>query len=292
MTDATAFSELFPLLPAKENPKHAFVGGVSYIIHEDHRWLLPIVNSAQQWNLLPKPCTLVMFDAHKDSVDPTCLEVLSAARANLTSQQLVDICKTQLRILDDDWIKAGIELGIFGDAVVFGGWRGDDTHDVDVYEDKTTSKNHSFIKSGLPLHALGYQGELSDWARTAKYQHLWKLLGWQLGADGFDFVQGLSPIALSIDLDCFTAQWRGYNFPWPDEIFETEFLQPSTYDLTRGWTGKRFLNALIQRAGLVTFAREGECTAGPAKGRHILRSLNQYVFSDRLPSTWYSEESA
>jgi hypothetical protein len=169
MTGPDTFSELFSLLPARENPKHAMVGGRSYIIHEDHRWLLPIANFAQEMNLIPKPCTLVMFDAHKDSVDPTCLEVLSAARASLTSQQLVDICQTQLRILDDDWVKAGIELGIFGDAVVFGGWRGEELHDVDVYQDKATSQNHRFIKSGLPLHALAYQGELSDRAVRPVY---------------------------------------------------------------------------------------------------------------------------
>jgi hypothetical protein len=32
----------------------------------------------------------------------------------------------------------------------------------------------------------------------------------------------------TVDLDCFAAYWHGYNFPWPDEIFATKFLEAST----------------------------------------------------------------
>jgi hypothetical protein len=32
----------------------------------------------------------------------------------------------------------------------------------------------------------------------------------------------------TVDLDCFAAYWHGCNFPWPDEIFATKFLEAST----------------------------------------------------------------
>ena len=234
-----------------------------------------------------------MFDAHKDSIDPGRSEVLRSARANLTTEKLIDICRNELRVLDDDWVKAGMELGIFADTVVFGGWLGNDPPDVDVYQDKSTSQNHAFIKSELPLHALAYQGELSDCsAKDATDQHLWRLLGWQFHDGVFGFAGEIPPIVLSIDLDCFVASWRGYKFPWPDEIFESEFQEPSKYSSTIGWTGKRFLNALIQRAGLITFAREKECTGGAKKARQILQKLNHFVLDERLPSGWYSKASA
>jgi hypothetical protein len=291
MSNEMPFSTLFSLLPLEENAEYSSIEGTSFVIHEDHRWLLPIANFAQQRGLLPKPCTLVMFDAHEDSVELTCLELLAKARADLTSERLVEICRNELRKLDDDWIKAGMELAIFKDAIIFGGWHNDrGIPKPDTYTASANSESHRFIKSGLPLHALAYQGELSDHARTTKLQHLWNALGWQPdgGVGVFDFVPGLPPILLSLDLDCFAASWRGYNFPWPDEIFETEFLEPSKYSSTLGWTGKRFLNALIHKAGLVAFAREAECTDGPAKARHILQRLNHYVFEGELPSEWYS----
>jgi hypothetical protein len=288
MTNEAKFSELFSLLPATENPRHSRIQGISYVLHEDHRWLLPIVHFAQELGELPKPCTLVMFDAHMDSIKPDCMEILGAARPNLTPERLVDICRNHLRILDDDWIKAGMELGIFGDAIVFGGWHPESTRHADIYKD-LTSQNHRFLRVGLPLNSLAYQGEMSDLAHASspKYQYLWKTLGWQLDGYVFDFVKGVSPILLSVDLDCFAAHWHGYNFPWPDEIFETEFLEQSNYSTTRGWTGKRFLTALAQKAGLVTFAREAACTDGAEKGRHILERLNRYVFDGSLPSAWY-----
>jgi len=289
MTQPTNYSELFSTLPANENPEHSLIQGISYIIHEDHRWLLPIAHRAQQLGELPKPCTLVMFDAHMDSIEPDCTEILGAARPNLTPERLIDTCQNHLRKLDDDWIKAGMELGIFGDAIVFGGWHPESTPRADTYQDKATSQNHRFFRVGLPLHALAYQGELSDLARShAKSSDLWKILGWHMNGYVFDFVPGLAPILLSVDLDCFAAHWHGYNFPWPDEIFAIEFLEASSYSTTQGWTGKRMLNALAQKAGLVIFSREAACTDGAKKGNHISQRLNHFVFDGRLSSGWYS----
>ena len=105
MTQSTNYSELFSILPANENPQHSSIEGVSCIIHEDHRWLLPIAHRAQQLGELPKPCTLVMFDAHMDSIEPDCTELLRAARtvlqevvANVNPYQRVERSSMHLAI--------------------------------------------------------------------------------------------------------------------------------------------------------------------------------------------------
>jgi len=117
-----SFAEVFSLLPESENPKQTSVDGVPYILHEDHRWVLPIVHFAQQRGTLPKPCTVVMFDRHHDALDPSkkSMDDLRRLRSTPTLQGVVSLCAEGLSKIDDDWLKAGMELGLFGHAVIFG----------------------------------------------------------------------------------------------------------------------------------------------------------------------------
>ena len=36
-------------------------------IHKDHRWVLCLIYYGQEKGLLPKPCDMVIFDAHHDA---------------------------------------------------------------------------------------------------------------------------------------------------------------------------------------------------------------------------------
>lgn len=44
------------------------VGDRRCLIHRDHRWTLVLLHWAQEQGLLPRPCNLVMFDAHHDAL--------------------------------------------------------------------------------------------------------------------------------------------------------------------------------------------------------------------------------
>jgi hypothetical protein len=68
-----SFAEVLSLLPGTENPKQTYADGVPYILHEDHRWLLPLAHFAQQQGMLPKPCTIIMFDRHHDALEARLL---------------------------------------------------------------------------------------------------------------------------------------------------------------------------------------------------------------------------
>ncbi len=69
----------------------------------------------------------------------------------------------------------------------------------------------------------------------------------------------------------------GGTFPYPDEVFEKEFLTLSTYDRTEGMTGREFVQGLARKAGLITVATEPECCGGDAKMKQILSSVAKYV---------------
>lgn len=275
------FEEVFRSLPETENPKYTSVDGVPYVLHDDHRWLLPIVHFAQQKGALPRPCNIAMFDQHHDSADLS-RDKLKRLRVEPSLEGIVSLCHEPIQKNDDRWLKTGMELGMFGDVVIFG------VHNVsganDSYEDHA-GVQHKIKITGLPLTGLQSQGHLSDVAQRDNFEPTWKILGWEIRGtepQHFRFLPGLPKLLLTIDLDCFAIPWSGYAIPWPTKVFEGEFLKASQYRSTEGWTGRSFLQGLAKKAGLVAIARETRCTGGSADCATVLKNLIHYGFDDKF----------
>lgn len=199
-----------------------------------------------------------------------------------TVPELVRLCQHSLSKLDDDWIKAGMELGLIADAAIFGVGDRHNAQNLKQYDDHA-GRTHSIELVCLPRAALNFQGMLSDLTCSDVYSSLWKILGWTLArGNGFYFDRDSEQLLLDIDLDCFAVDWNNYVFPWPDEVFQNEFFTESAYRSTSGWTGRAFLDGLLKKAGLLTIARESECCDGPAKSAEILRKTNHYLFDGKL----------
>ena len=252
-------------------------------LHENHRWVLPIINYAQERGILFKPCKLVMFDAHHDAIEPSCIDEIRRVRESGTGlKDLVCLCRDKLRHLNDDWVTAGMELGLIGDAVIFG-VENTRNHTLPKSFVDHCNNRHRIELMGLPGKELKYQGSLSDLTKSTILSEVWRILEWQYTKDtGFKFARAASKILLDFDLDCFVIRWRDYLFPWPDEIFEREFFTPSDYFSTKGWTGKRFLDELVSRAALLTIAREPQCCGGDEKASQILRKVNGFLFDNNI----------
>lgn len=284
--DTQSFVKAFSLLPESENPKQTSVDGIPYILHEDHRWVLPIVHFAQQQGTLPKPCTVIMFDRHHDALDPSHLaqDELKRLRIKPSLQGVTSLCAEHLRRIDDDWLKAGMELGFFGDAAILGVREDFGAAKYRLYTDHVGNQHCIEMSSTLPRSDLAFKGHLSDVNRRSEFESLWKILGWEhrWSDKRFHFLSDLPKILLTIDLDCFAFSWSDYTFAWPPKIFEAEFLERSDYWSTSGWSGRSFLQALAKKAGLVTIARESECTGGSEDSDSILKSLLHYGFEDRV----------
>ncbi|MGC1724865.1 MAG: hypothetical protein WA755_05790 [Candidatus Acidiferrales bacterium] len=276
--DVDSFAELFSLLPVTENPKQASFDGIPLILHEDHRWLLPIAFLAQQKGLLPRPCTVIMFDRHHDALDPSrdALDQLKRLRVKPNPPEVVSLCAEKLKKNDDDWLKAGMEIGIFGDAVILGVHDDFEAEKYRFYRDHL-GQQHAIEMTALPGSGLAHQGQLSDLARRKDLGALWKVLGWGIIEKRFRFLPDVPKTLLTIDLDCFAIEWRDYTFAWPNKIFESEFLKPSG-----DWTGRSFLQELARKSGLVGIARETGCCGGPGDAEIILENLVRYGFEDRF----------
>lgn len=158
------------------------------LLHEDHRWVLALVADAQQRGLLPKPVRVILFDRHTDAAEPGPLTPVESV------DDVLRCCQNELSHHDDDWIVAGIRLGLLADVFIFG--VDDRVGDLP----KQVDQHAIFGRYQLPAEL----GEVGIRAR--------EVLDW---TD--------SPILLDIDLDCFAYPYRDRILPWDEALFEAEF---------------------------------------------------------------------
>jgi len=256
-------------------------------IHDDHRFVLPLVYNAQEKGLLPKPCKIVSFDFHKDTgdvKDELKREITELIKKEYSLSELIEVTE-RLGGNDDDWIQAGMNLGIFSDAIIFGvNYCFDEEDKCQEITDILGKKHHIEIRSYFPGVMLGFKGELSDLLYKTTYKHLWDLLGWEYVGNPeykFKFKENNKKILLDIDLDAFTMEWDKFTFPWEDEVFEDRFHKPG-YGPTSEWSGKKFNDDLINQSGLITIAREPGCCGGEEKMDIIYSKVKKYLFNDKL----------
>jgi hypothetical protein len=253
------------------------------VIHDDDRWILPVVLAAQNDGLINPSATLISFDQHHDALDVRAgiSPLVKLRKEGCPSTDFLKVVKEHLSSLDDDWIKAGMELDLFSDAVVFGVARGGDRIPRQ-YKDHMACLHKVLLEYSLPGHSLGYHGNLSDIARHEELRDLWDVLRWQPAKGQFAFHHDAPQLVVNIDLDCFAVYWRDFAFPWPDEVFEDHFEKPSDYFGTTGFTGGWFIRELLARAPIITIAREPSCCGSDAKADEILEKVDRFVFGGEL----------
>lgn len=262
-------------------------GKIVYL-HNDHRFVLPLVYDAQEKGLLPKPCKIITLDAHADTCpvkETRLMDIKKMVKGGYNFADLAALTEN-LSHNDDDWIQAGMHLGLFSDSIFFGVDRLNERRECETIKDMSGNNHHIEARTSLPGPMLGYQGELSDLAYEERYKHLWGLLGWEyVLREGFKFTEEDEKILVDIDLDAFAMRWEDFLFPWPDEVFEDWFLKESDYFTTMGWSGKKFLGHFIDKSGLVTIAREPSCCGGEGKADEIFQKVNKHIFDNGLIET-------
>ena len=143
--------------------------GKPAFIHDDHRWVLPILAWAQVNGLITAPSLLVLFDRHTDFATPFLganeqgRELATEYNAAPTVEAAIQVCCEHSDPNDGDWVSTGMELGIIGDAVVFGAEEGhhSDSRKGFPFLDMQ-GRQHSFWSLPWPLDCLAHQGYLAD----------------------------------------------------------------------------------------------------------------------------------
>lgn len=253
------------------------------LLHTDHRFVLPLIDLAQRQGRLPRPANYVLFDRHHDALEPMCMEKIRKMRKlGFSTAELIELCRTDLRKTDDDWLLTGMHLGLIGNVILFG-HEPADSLDFPLQIEDCAGGTHRYDSLYLPCSELEYQGSLSDYARMMELRPVWETLGWEIKPkDRFRF-HGRQRIVLDIDLQCFALQYREYVFPWPERIFEKEFLTPSKYSTVRGVTAQQFVQEMAGTAGILTIAKETNFCGGVADADWILEKVLQYAFGRGAP---------
>ena len=255
---------------------------IPVVMYDDHRFILPVILEAQKDELIPRSSVLVGFDQHHDAVPPDLGKIPLLREKGYPQEEFKRMVQDDRSPQDDDWLRAGMELGLISDAAIFGVNRGSDVERE--FEDHKGEKHQIFLEPCLPGQLLGHQGSLGDTIKSDEMAEFWDLLGWQKPAargETFQFSEVPSRI-VDFDLDCFAIEWNDFVLPWPDEVFEEWFCKRSEYRTTVGISGQGFVAGLMKGAGIITIAREPTCCGGEIKTAEIFGKLNHYVFGGDL----------
>jgi len=252
-------------------------------IHRDHRWVLPLIAWAQAKGHISRPSTLVMFDRHHDAA-PTIArnsaegtQLLRRCRNESNLADFISLCADHLTKNDGDWVKAGMDSGVIGDAVVFGV---SDHFGMDRFYVDIDGQRHALWLLSHVGDELAYQGKLTDRAYTDHYKELWNILAWDPGT----FRTPKQRWILDFDLDYFAvdAGDLGVVFPWPEKAYRSQFFQPCNARYVEGWTARMFLDEIFARCGLLTIAREPDYCGGESDCDQIFRDMNRFLFDGNL----------
>ena len=251
-------------------------------IHNNHRYVLAFIRWAQINGKLNTPCKLILFDDHHDAHRIRNIKGFLDRCIDLDVKNITNVCKYILSCNNDDWIIAGMELGILSDAIVFG-MDIDRTGSVkDSHIDSKKNEHKVYIRH-LPSNGLGHHGYLNDISCQDELRGLWGILEWERKETGaFGFRNNREKFALSFDLDCFRVSWSTYRFAWPNEVWEKEFNEVSRVGHVNGWSGAIWVKELMRAAGLITFAMEPRHCGGLEKSKIIWNDLNANLFDCNL----------
>jgi len=250
------------------------------IVFRDHRWTLPVIYRAAELGLISLPVRLVTFDRHRDSLVPEDdNKILDTFRRRPKGfDELIHIVKFHLSPRDDDWIIAGMELGLISDVIQFGSGSGASEDCCRDHKD-CRGDSHRIFHLGRPVSEISYKGALADVSHAAAAAGLWETL--ELSQERCEFAGG-DPLVFDIDLDYFTLAWEKYTLPYNDELFRGEFLtdcQSARYDDCRPTD---LVKNLVEHAGIVSIATEPQFCDGVEKTRSILSNMNRYLFDSQL----------
>ncbi len=256
-------------------------GAVPVMVFRDHRWTLPVIKLAVDAGLVLPPVTLVMLDRHRDSLPPAGPDVLAAYDpVNGTLEELVALVRDVCSPRDDDWVTAGMELGLVGNAVQFGHEDDDDEprSPVVVYRDRK-GREHRRYSLGRPVVELSYGGALAYRTNRQAEAGLWDVLGWDPAT------QRVAPpgsLWFDIDLDYATVKWETYALSYTRRMFMGEFLMRCSSNYYHEFRPTTLFRRCIAASGGVSVATEPGWCDGPARSKTILATMNRLLFASAL----------
>ncbi len=252
------------------------------VIYEDHRTILNVLYFLKANQLANFPIDLFMFDDHDDFLRPSdgALERIAEFNANApTEREFWSFTEFDLRTLDDDWVKAGMELGLINNVFLF--------HSSDAsYTFSETYQTQSFGEKrvynlGTVWDALTFHGCLDDFSNEAEYGRLWEDMGWIKNGNKFEFVRENNFI-LDFDLDCFSTFILDKSYAIPEEILIKNFEEYRRSENHYYGKATMFVKKLIEESVLTTVCFENNSCGGFRESHKIFETFDYLFFEGEI----------
>jgi hypothetical protein len=253
------------------------------IIYEDHRTILNVLFDLREIREISEPLDIYMFDQHDDFCSfegNRPMESINRFLATPTKENLLSLVEFDLRDSDDDWVKAGMELGFINNVFLFNCAKGE------------TGKIESYNTQNFGTKTLTYLGNVWDALGS-------KLLDDVLKYDGNPWLKdfGWKPIndleakhsfqpsnkfILDIDLDCFSINILEKTIAIPNEVIIPKLTEISKPNYHYYYNSQDFIKELIQKAEIATICYENGFCGGIRKSQQIFSMVDRVLFDGEL----------
>ena len=221
------------------------------ILYDDHRSILNVLFETKKLGLFSTTPNLIFFDKHDDACNPQInakdlLEKWGVERIeDVSSRDFWSFVEFDLSGIDDDWLLAGMELGLINNAVVIGQNENSNMISAEIKEPYYETVRNIF-EYNQPPHE-----------RYDKFSE-----------------EVTNPFVLDFDLDCFTTECEDNVYAWPEKILREKYYDNEEVQY--------FMHKLINRSTIITICREPACCGGLGESNKILGYLDRYFFDGCL----------
>lgn len=254
------------------------------ILYDDHRSILNVLFETKKLGLFSTTPNIIFFDKHDDACNPRInvkdlLEKWGIDKIeDVSSRDFWSFVEFELSGLDDDWLLAGMELGLINHAVVIGQTENSNMRDLNNLFESSDGKVHELFDISHLNYSIGSRGCLGDNViKEPYYENVRNIFEYNQPPYGrYDKFskEVTNPIVLDFDLDCFTTECENNVYAWPEAIFREKYYDNEEV--------RHFMHKLINRSTIITICREPTCCGGLGESNKILGYLDYYFFDGCL----------
>lgn len=254
------------------------------ILYDDHRSILNVLFETKKLGLFSTTPNIIFFDKHDDACNPhinakDLFKKWGIERIeDVSSRDFWSFVEFDLSGLDDDWLLAGMELGLINHAVVIGQTENSNMRDLNNLFESSDGEVHELFDIYHLNYSLGSRGCLGDNViKEPYYDNVRNIFEYNQPPYGrYDKFskEVTNPIVLDFDLDCFTTECENNVYAWPEAIFREKYYDNEEV--------RHFMHKLINRSTIITICREPTCCGGLGESNKILGYLDHYFFDGWL----------
>lgn len=253
------------------------------VIYEDHRTILNVLFHLKERRKIEESLDIIMFDDHDDflPVRNKTLRRLLKFLDKPSKEKLNTIVEFDLNSSDDNWVKAGMELGLINNVFLFNSSQST-VYFGEKYETQRFGTKYLY-NLGDVWKVLGFHGLFND-PINAQNQPLCEAFGWVMKDKNskYGFAENRRKFIFDIDLDCFSTQILDKTVALPEEILIPRLIEKSSHLNHYYYCCQDFIQDLIQKSEIATLCFENGCCGGIREAYRIFNVVDRVFFGNEL----------